>query len=109
MNGIGLAGTITGLHQFFKHIKKLLRPGGQLLFDSSDVAYLYDGKVPEMKNYYGEVSYQYEYKKEKTAWFKWLYVDQEKLIAVAKEEGWITEILCEDDHDQYLARLVLAS
>jgi SAM-dependent methyltransferase len=109
MNGIGLAGTVAGLHRFLKHAKTLLNTEGQLLFDSSDVAYLYDGKVPEMENYYGEIDYQYEYKKQKTGWFKWLYVDQEKLKEIAREEGWETEILCEDDHDQYLARLVLAS
>lgn len=107
MNGIGLTGNISRLKEFFQHAKKLLNPGGQLIFDSSDVAYLYEGKLPNIKNYYGEIMYQYEYKKQKTDWFTWLYIDKSKLAQIAKEEGWQTEILYEDEFDQYLARLVL--
>ena len=105
MNGIGLTGTIHGLSQFLKHAKTLLNPGGQLIFDSSDVAYLYNEKVPDTDEYYGEIRYCYEYKKQKSGWFRWLYIDQEKLIATASKEGWVTEILFEDEYDQYLARL----
>jgi len=46
MNGIGLVGNIAGLKAFLQHAKELLNPGGQLLFDSSDVAYLYEGNLP---------------------------------------------------------------
>lgn len=106
MNGIGLAGSIDGLRLFLQHVKKLLAPGGQMLFDSSDIAYLYEGNLPESP-YYGEIDYQYEYRKEKTDWFKWLYVDRELLEKVATEEGWKTELLYEDDYDQYIARLTL--
>lgn len=107
MNGIGLTGNISRLKEFFRHAKKLLNPGGQLIFDSSDVAYLYEGKLPNIKNYYGEIMYQYEYKKQKTDWFTWLYIDKSILAQIAIEEGWQTEILYEDEFDQYLARLVL--
>lgn len=105
MNGIGLCGTIQQLRLFLKQTKTLLNKGGQLLFDSSDIAYLYDGDVPNGESYYGELSYQYVYKGQKTDWFKWLYIDQEKLKTVAAEEGWLVEVLYEDDMDQYLARL----
>jgi SAM-dependent methyltransferase len=104
MNGIGLCGTIQQLRLFLRHTKTLLNKGGQLLFDSSDIAYLYDGDVPK-GDYYGELLYQYAYKGQKTDWFKWLYIDHEKLKVVAAEEGWVTEVLYEDDMDQYLVRL----
>lgn len=107
MNGIGLTGTIARLKLFFRHAKKLLNKGGQLIFDSSDVAYLYEGNLPNGENYYGEIMYQYEYKKQKTDWFTWLYIDLKKLIQISKEEGWEIEILFEDEYDQYLAKLVL--
>lgn len=107
MNGIGLTGNISGLKKFFQHAKKLLNPQGQLILDSSDVAYLYDGKLPEINNYYGEIMYRYEYKKQKTDWFSWLYIDKKKLTEIADEEGWKTEILFEDEFDQYLVRLRL--
>lgn len=106
MNGIGLTGNITGLRQFLQHTKILLHPSGQLLFDSSDVAYLYDNDILEMNHYYGEILYRYHYKKQKTEWFSWLYIDQKTLIEVAGEEGWKTEILFVDEYDQYLAKLI---
>lgn len=107
MNGIGLCGTIEKLRLFLQHTKKLLNPGGQLLFDSSDIAYLYDHKVPATVEYYGELSYQYVYKGHKTDWFKWLYIDAEMLKTVARGEGWKADVLFDDGMDQYLAKLTL--
>jgi SAM-dependent methyltransferase len=107
MNGIGLCGTIQQLRLFLQHAKQLLNKEGQLIFDSSDIAYLYEGNMPHGDTYYGEVEYQYAYKGQKTDWFKWLYVDEAKLISIALEEGWATEIIYEDDMDQYLSRLTL--
>lgn len=106
MNGIGLCGNIQQLRVFLQHTKKLLKPGGQLLFDSSDIAYLYEGNLPAA-NYYGEVWYQYAYKGQKTDWFQWLYIDAGTLVRIAAEEGWAIEILGEDDMDGYLARLIV--
>ena len=105
MNGIGLAGTIAGLRRFLQHAKLLIKQNGQLIFDSSDVAYLFEGTMPEGPVYYGEIAYRYEYRKEKTDWFTWLYIDRDILERVAYEEGWITELLFEDEHEQYIARL----
>ena len=108
MNGIGLVGSTAGLRQFLQLAKKLLRPNGQLLFDSSDIAYLYEGNIPPGDKYYGEIAYQYEYHQEKGNWFNWLYIDQDTLAEIAGEEGWLTIIQYEDESDQYLARLILA-
>jgi len=107
MNGIGLTGTIAGLTSFLKEVKSLLKPGGQLLFDSSDLSYLYQEVAFPISGYYGEVSFRYEYKGLKGSWFKWIYVDQQTLKSLAKKQGWVVEIVFEDDQDQYLARLSL--
>jgi SAM-dependent methyltransferase len=107
MNGIGLTGTISGLSSFLKRVKTLLRPGGQLVFDSSDLSYLYQEVAFPLNGYYGEVNFRYEYKSVKGAWFKWIYVDQQTLKSLAEKQGWIVEIVFEDDQDQYLARLSL--
>lgn len=104
MNGIGLTGTLDNLRVFLQHAKTLLNPGGQLLFDSSDIAYLYEGNLPA-DGYYGEIWYKYEYKKQTTDWFKWLYVDEATLIKIAAEEGWTAEVLFEDEFGQYLVRM----
>ena len=107
MNGIGLTGSVGGLKSFLKHVKMLLNPGGQLVFDSSDLSYLYQEVAFPLNGYYGEVSFRYEYKSIKGNWFKWIYVDQKTLAEIAKGQGWHTEIIFEDDSDQYLARLTL--
>jgi SAM-dependent methyltransferase len=107
MNGIGLTGTILNLRTFLQHAKNLLNRNGQLIFDSSDVAYLFDGKPHVAEPYYGEISYQYEYKKQKTEWFKWLYIDNTTLTKIANGEGWNIEELYVDEYDQYLVKLTL--
>jgi SAM-dependent methyltransferase len=104
MNGIGLSGTLDGLRTFFAKARGLLRPGGWLVFDSSDIAYLYEGKIPVGADYYGEILYQYEYKRERSDWFKWLFIDRKTLAEVAGREGWRTEVLFEDEWEQFLVR-----
>ena len=104
MNGIGLAADLNGLKILLTHLKTLLNPGGQILFDSSDISYLYKGNIPTDR-YYGEIDYQYQYKKLKTDWFKWLYIDEQTLLPIAAEVGFKAEVLLEDDYGQYLARL----
>ena len=108
MNGIGLAGTLDNLKAFLEHAKTLLNPGGQLLFDSSDITYLYEDGLPSADKYYGELWYQYEYKKQKTEWFKWLYIDEQTLTDLATAQGWHVEVLDQDEYDQYLVKLTLA-
>lgn len=105
MNGLGLAGTLHGLTPFLLKCKSLLRPGGQLLIDSSDISYLYEGGVDRPKGYYGEVRYCYEYKGQKGDWFDWLYVDQKTLATYVQKVGMQLEILHTEETDQYLARI----
>jgi len=109
MNGIGLAGTLDGLRRFFDKARRLMRPGGQLIFDSSDIAYLYNGKPPAGPDYYGAIFYQYEYKRQVSDWFQWLFIDRKMLTQLAAEEGWETELLFDDRHDQFLVRCSLAN
>lgn len=107
MNGIGLTQNLDGLDRFLQHAKQLLLPGGQLLFDSSDLTYLYED-IPLPKNkYYGEINYQYEYKNQKGSWFNWLYIDPETLKTHAEKQGWKCEIRYQDEMDLYLAQLTL--
>jgi len=107
MNGIGLVGNIENLRRFLQHCKSLLNPGGQMIFDSSDVAYLYEDGIPAMDHYYGEIECRYEYRKQKTDWFSWLYIDRNTLQLIAQDEGWDMEFIMEDESGQYLVRLSL--
>lgn len=106
MNGIGLAGSLAALPTLLKHCESLLNEGGQLLFDSSDIAYLYhESDVPVPAAYRGEIQFQYEYGGERGNPFSWLYIDQDTLIRIGQELGWVVQILYEDEYDQYLARM----
>ncbi len=107
MNGIGLTQNLTGLDRFLQHAKTLLLPGGQLIFDSSDLTYLYEDLPLPKNKYYGEIQYRYEYKNQQGSWFNWLYIDQKTLLKIASTNGWKAEIVYEDDMDLYLARLTL--
>ena len=104
MNGIGLAETLDGLRKLLQSLKHILHPQGQVLFDSSDVSYLYkDENFPT--HYYGEIDYEYAYKGQYSGWFQWLYIDQLTLSAIAFQAGFQMQLLFEDEHQQYLARL----
>lgn len=106
MNGIGLAKTLEGFRQLLVHAKTLLTDKGQLLFDSSNISYLYDEYQIERPDYYfGEIGYQYEFNNIKGEPFQWLYLDQEALIKIAHEESWVVQVLYEDENDQYLVRM----
>jgi len=110
MNGIGLVQDLNGLDKILTHIKSLLKPGGQLLIDSSDLMYLYqeeDGSILLNLNegYYGEVEYRFVYKELTGELFKWLYVDFSTLYEYAQKNGFTCELIFEDDHYNYLARL----
>lgn len=105
MNGIGIVGNIEGLRKFLRIAHSLLLPGGQIIFDSSDLSYLYPDIRHSYNPYQGEISYQYEYKGMKGQWFSWLYIDPASMQKVAEEEGWKLRILAEDHNDQYLGKL----
>lgn len=108
MNGIGLSGNIAGLKTFLSHAETLLAEGGQLLFDSSDVSYLYTDGTPLPDHYYGEVTCRYQYRGAQTDWFTWLYIDQNLLQHIAESLGWKAQLLFEDEEGQYLVRLTRA-
>lgn len=106
MNGIGLAKSLDGFRHLLSHAKTLLTDKGQLIFDSSDISYLYEEyRIKRPTYYFGEIGYQYEYKGVKGEPFNWLYLDQETLIKIAHEEKWVVQVLYEDENDQYLVRM----
>ena len=111
MNGIGIAGTIEGLKKLLTHLKLLLAPKGQILLDSTDIFYLFeeeDGSVwtdLASGDYYGEMTYTVNYKKDITATFPWLFIDFETLSGIAAECGFSCELAGEGADNDFLARL----
>lgn len=112
MNGIGLVEDLAGLDSFLNDIKRLLKPDGQILLDSSDLFNLFENKFEAKKKfidknkYYGEIKYEFEYRGIKSSPFGWLFVDPRTLQDHAGKMGWFCQIIFEDEEDHYLARLI---
>lgn len=110
MNGIGIVGKIERLPMFFRSIKRLLAPGGQVLLDSSDIRYVFmdeDGgmDIDLAAGYYGEIDYKMRYKNITGTPFDWLYIDFDTLQMYAEEHGFTCEKCIDGDHYDYLARI----
>ena len=93
MNGIGIVGTISRLPAFFMQVDALLAPGGQVLFDSSDICYLFEDEdgiidLTGVEGYYGEMTYQMQYRGVK-----------------GELHGFDCELVAHGEHYDYLARL----
>lgn len=112
MNGSGIIGKLENLPAFFRKMKQLLRTGGCILMDSSDLRYLFeeeDGSfvIDLAGDYYGEVDFRMQYKDVKGDSFDWLYIDFQTLSLYAAENGFKAELVKEGRHYDYLAKLSL--
>jgi hypothetical protein len=110
MNGIGICGSLEGLNLFLEKSKNMLRSGGQIIFDSCDILYMFEdaeGAVSIDMNarYYGEVSYTMSYKKEKGIPFPWLFVSADIIAVLAEQNGYRFELLFQEEGGMYLGRL----
>jgi SAM-dependent methyltransferase len=107
MNGFGIAGTMKNLRPFLLHCQSLLKPGGLLIGESSDILYMYedeDGSIALDLNgdYYGEVNYQMRYKNHTSEWFPWLYISSDLLTEAAEEVGFTEIDYFEGESDDYM-------
>ena len=110
MNGFGLVESIDNVGHFLEHAKTLLLPGGQIIFDSSDLIYIFeepDGSVRfnADKAYYGEVNYRIEYRNQLSHKFDWLFIDPRNLAEIAVRHGFHVEVLYEGGNYHYLFKL----
>jgi hypothetical protein len=111
MNGIGIVGKIGNLSLFFNKLDEVLAPGGQVLFDSSDICYVYeddDGMIDltGVEGYYGEIVYKMKYGSVEGDYFPWLYIDFPTLKEYACANGYDAELIANGEHYDYLARLI---
>jgi len=110
MNGTGIFGKMNQISKFLQQLKSLLKEGGQILIDSSDLIYMYDQdedgayEVPA-NGYYGELTFTVHYKGETETAFPWLYLDYNTLQNAAHANGLNCELVLEGKHFDYLAKL----
>lgn len=112
MNGTGIFETLEKSTIYLQKLKSLLNPNGQILIDSSDIIYMFDededgGKWIPSDNYYGELTFSLQYKKEKEVDFPWLYMDYNTLQNAALANGLQCQLVLEGDHFDYLAQLTI--
>ena len=110
MNGIGIVGSLSRMPAFFMQVDRLLAPDGQLLCDSSDICYIFEDEegiidLTGIDGYYGELTYQMQYKSIKGEHFPWLFIDPETLREQAQAHGFACEVVSRGSHYDYLARI----
>ena len=112
MNGTGIFQTLKKTTIYLQKLKSLLYPNGQILIDSSDIIYMFDededgGMWIPNNNYYGELTFNLQYKNETEDSFPWLYLDYNTLQNAAFANGLQCQLIMEGDHFDYLAQLTV--
>ncbi len=110
MNGSGIIGNMEGMERIFLRMKQLLKPGGCIYMDSSDLKYLFEDEdgsylIDVAGDYYGMVDFRMQYKQVKGEAFDWLYIDFDTLAYYAEQYGFRAELVSEGEHYDYLAAL----
>lgn len=112
MNGTGIAGTLSNFPLFLSRLKELLNKNGQVLIDSSDLIFLYEDEegianIPLNGNYYGELTYKFQYNNRISEPFPWLFIDEDLFREFATNAGFNFEVLKKGENYDYLVRLSL--
>jgi SAM-dependent methyltransferase len=110
MNGLGLAGKLENVNTFLQHAKSLLKEGGTIITDSTDIRYLYEddegGLWMDLNSQYpGEMEFKMDYKSHSSEWFPWVYLDFENLENEANKTGLKATKILEDNNFHYLTTL----
>lgn len=111
MNGTGICGKMNRLDVFLQQLKSLLAIDGQILIDSSDIAYMFEDDeqsthiLNDDEHYYGELIFEISYKNEKEEPFDWLFLDFYALQKACLKNGLICEKIIEGENHDYLARI----
>lgn len=108
MNGLGICGSIEGLNLFFQVIQSIIKAGGQVIADSTDLASLYGpmALIPgEGSPYFGETDFTMTYRDIVGDSFEWLYIDYATLEFYARFHGWKCEKIFSGPHGKYLVRI----
>lgn len=111
-HGIGVVENIRGLVDFLERVPGLLTATGQILLTSLDVRGTSDPIHLEYQKrnlrsgrYFGEMRLQFEYRGIRGPLFGWLHIDAETLRSYASKTGWNCEVIQQQQHGNYLARL----
>ncbi len=109
---IGMVEDLSGLDDFLKRARRLVKRRGQILLNSLDVSQTpnpqhlaYHRANRQAGRYIGEVKMQLEYQGVKAPVTGYLHVDAATLAGHAEKAGWLCNILVQEEDGNYLAQL----
>ena len=100
MNGVGLAGSLSGVPAFLRALERHLRPGGTILLDSTDPS---EWDAPDDGRAVGELHMQLGFDGEWGPPFPYLYASPAELFGAAAGVGLIGTVVARTGDDRYLA------
>jgi SAM-dependent methyltransferase len=108
MNGMGISGKLDALPEFLSSLLSILENNGQIIFDSTDLRYLFEEQDGSMwidlnAAYYGEMEYQYSLNNKDSELFDWLYIDENTMNEVCNALGIVMKVVFRADPYHYLA------
>lgn len=106
MNGVGLCGSLDGLHLFFQFIESLLTTDGYILMDSTDLSVhgeYYSGE--DQAPLSGEKEFILRYGAMVSDPFPWIYVDFITLRSVAEYYDFTCRIIHREEDGMFLAQI----
>ena len=104
MNGAGIGGSYQRLTEFLELLASWLKPQAQILLDSCDVHYLFQDITEAHPDYYGNLTYCYQYRQQQGTPFPWLFVDFKTLSQEAERQSLNVQMLYQNG-EHYLAKL----
>jgi hypothetical protein len=107
MNGLGIGGDTAGVAALLAHCRTLLAPGGQIIFDSTDVSHLYEGEeFDDLATNKGEFRFTMRFGDRRGDEFPWIYLDAAACRSIASQAGLELEVLqTETESGAWLGRL----
>ena len=104
MNGLGLAGYHDKLLYLARFCFSTLKPGGQVLADSSEILYL--PPSPKLHRGNDEIYFRFTYDGQFSEWFSWLFASPAFVKATFTKAGFITTIIETPSEDRFLLHAV---
>ncbi|MEN8163248.1 MAG: class I SAM-dependent methyltransferase [Acidobacteriota bacterium] len=112
MNGIGLAGSHEGLQQLFGSFRRLLRPGGRVIFDAAGLdAAVHKDEFEELSDMaigrpqLGEVFFRLTFDDLEGSWYPWLFPTSTMMAEAARDAGFECTIIGRGARGAFLVEL----
>lgn len=111
MNGIGLAGSLERLEMLFERLRRLLRPGGRVVFDAAGLEEVSRRDVEELtasaigQPHLGEVYFRLTFDGLEGSWYPWLFPTSTLLADAAHIAGFEFAVIGRGARGAFLAEV----